>query len=271
MFAREESMMDPVLNLAARRWGSKDYEWVLLREQQAETSIPDVVVARVAIGALHQRSADGHLRPLNRSELLTLRSLARTKAATLTTVSRRSYLGEESAARILRRLEREGRVDRSATGSWIRTGPLPCIVTHAVSLEVKRSDWRKALFQARGYRAFANEAYVVFDGAFEARFRRRVGAYAHYGIGLIAMDAATLRTTSLLPAQASRPRDPLAAALFGERVLGALLGFESRSTPQSSLPGASAQIAHQEVVQQIGSLLAALRPRLVACAGLQAG
>ncbi len=260
--------MDPVACFAATRWGTESGTWVVLREPQTETSIPDIVVARVDVDALHQRSNDGHLRPLNRSELLVLRALTRTRPATLEKVARDSHLARDSAARVLRRLSCEDRVTRIQSGSWVRTSELPRIVTHAVSLEVKRCDWRRALFQARSYRSFADEAYVVFDAAFRQRFLRRCDIYRQYGVGLMSIDAQALDVADLLAATRRRPRDPVAAALFGEKALGALLGLEVRSTPQSRLPSASALSEHQGVVQQIGALLGGLRPRLVACAGL---
>ncbi len=268
MFKTEESMMDPVASFAATRWGPESGTWVVLREPQTETSIPDIVVARVDVDALQQRSNNGHLRPLNRSELLVLRALARTRPATLAKVAHDSHLAKDSAARVLRKLSREDRVTHTRSGSWTRTSTMPQIVTHAVSVEVKRCDWRRALFQARSYRSFANEAYVVFDAAFEQRFLRHCDLYRQYGVGLMSIDALALEVVDLLAASKRRPRDPLAASLFGEKALGALLGLESRSTPQTRLPSASALSEHQGVVQQIGALLGGLRPRLVACAGL---
>jgi hypothetical protein len=126
------------------------------------------------------------------------------------------------------------------------------VVTRFVSFEAKRSDWRRALSQARAHRLFANEAYVAFDPAFVRRFERNLRYYRTSGIGLLALGPEPRAVRRLLRGRRGRPLDSISAAQAGEEVLSRLLGLASTPLPQTRLPNAAAQIDDRGVPQLVG-------------------
>lgn len=246
-------MIEPLAAAACEQWLHPGDPWVVVTEHRADTRIADLVLARLDERAVESRLSSRIDGPFTRSELLVLTSMRSDCGTTLSTIARRTRLSPRAATRILRRLENALAVERSNRGSWLVTFKYQPLVSRFISFEAKRSDWRRALAQARAHRLFANEAYVAFDPSYAARFEGRLPYYKTCGIGLVAVGAEPSEVRRVLRGRSGRPLDTISAALAGEQVWGRLLGVASTPLPQTRLPGVAAQSVDQAVPQLVGA------------------
>jgi len=216
--------------------------WLLLPEHQTYSRIPDLLFAKLDVPNLLRRLRQS-TPPLVRTELLILQTLREDRRMRLATLASALHLGTEHVRRVLARLERYGLVAESAAGVLRRLETVRPFVTRLVSVEAKRSRWRSALVQARAHRPFSNEAWVAFDAAFISRFRAVQRQFVASGIGLLAIDAATNRSTIIVqPSPRLTARSPLAFSVVAELVLARLTGAPIRQLPQTRLPNGSGPI-----------------------------
>lgn len=267
-FTREADMLGAIARHAANAWLRSGETWAVLLEQQGVSRIPDVVLARIDVAALLARVDGGWARPLGRTEVWALRVLRRDRPTRLATVASRLSVGRDHARRILRGLVAGGFVAALGDG-FSRLAPARPMVTRFVSFEAKLSDWREALSQACAHQIFAHETWVVFDAAFSTRFDRVGRTFIDSGVGLFALDAASLAVERFLepPRRTSRP-NALDVAVVAERVLGRLLSRPASALPQTRLPGASAQIADPAPPRLFGQRAKTLERQLLAAAGV---
>jgi hypothetical protein len=151
--------------------------WILLSQHHAESRIPDLVLARVNSEALEERLAGGQTHMLSRSEIALVRCLRADRPTSLETAAKRVYMAPASALRVLRLLEAEGYVSRARSGGYVRTLALRPLAREYVSVEAKRSDWRRALVQAVAHTSFATRCYVAFDVAYASVNAGRKGEH----------------------------------------------------------------------------------------------
>jgi hypothetical protein len=266
-------MAAPLIRAAIEGWAVGRGAWLLLDEHQADSRIADVVLARIDSEALEERLSRDNVRPLCRSEIVLLRSMRADCGTSENLLTGRMAVSSTTVRRIIRPLEAEGYLEKTATGAFRRLyAPRP-IVSRFVSFEAKRSDWRSALAQAAAHRLFANESYVACDSEYVGRFNRASAYFKTAGIGLCSVDIESGKVTRVLSAARARPIDPVSVALSNEQVLRMLLGSETRQLPQTRLPSAGAQSACRAALMSVGQcsrslahLLAALAaPPLVEC------
>lgn len=238
-------MIEPLAAAACERWVSPGDGWVVVTEHRGDTRIADLVLARLDEAAVEERIASGCERPLSRPELVVIRAMRNDCGTKLPTLAERTRLTTGAVMRVLRRLETDEAVERSLRGSWHPTFAYRPLVTRFISFEAKRSDWRRALAQARAHRLFANEAYVAFDPSYAGRFEQRLPYYKTSGIGLVAVGAEPRGVRRILRGRSGRPLDAVSAALAGEQVWGRLVGVAATPLPQTRLPGAAAQTVDQ--------------------------
>lgn len=255
-------MIEPLRAAALAGWARETEPWLVVTEHRADTRIPDLVLARLDEEAVEQRLAAGCIRPLNRAELALMTALRSDCGTSVETLARHTFVRPSSVKRTLRRLEGDGFVGPSSSGCWHRLFLFRPVVTRFISFEAKRSDWRRALVQARAHRLFANEAYVAFDPTFATRFERGLPYYKTAGIGLLALGPESRNVRRVLRSRSGRPFDTVSAALAGEEVLSRLLGLAAKQLPQTRLPGALARIADQAAPQLVGARSKTLEPLL---------
>lgn len=242
-FPNEASMIQPLVEVALSRWAqrSPDDLWVCVTEHQADTRIADLVLARVDSDALFERLQTEVIRPLTRPELAALAALRADCGTSLALIAERTRVGRQTVIRTLKRLEADGFVERTASNAWTPRLRVRRVVSRFLSFEAKRSDWRRALTQARAHRLFANEAYVAFDAVFARRFEQGKPYFRTAGIGLFGLHADKTEVRQLVPGRSGRPLDAISAALAGEEVLARLLGLRAKPLPQARLPNGEAR------------------------------
>ena len=188
-----------------------------MREPTIGSVVPDLL-----LGAWPERR-----RPAPRGRSTTVEAhvaalLEREGALPAEEIVSRLHLTLEVGARSLRALARRGVL------APVRTGPRAGALTLApsartagleiVAVELKLRRWREALAQAERYRAFADRAYVVIDGAQIAATSAVRTLFERAGVGLLAQVGSELtllvraRSTVALTPQRVHAADALFAA-----------------------------------------------------------
>jgi hypothetical protein len=242
MFATEASMLPALIETVVPRWRQHPGPWVLLTEQQTESRIPDLVLARVDVDAISERLSAELERPLTRTELLAVQFAKPDRPASSNLLARRMMVTERHAKRLLRRLAADGFLSATASGSFRRNPALRRIITRLVTFELKREDWRGALVQAATHRQFAHVAYVVCDQRFCRRFATNASSYRGSGVGVLSLDGETRQLRSIVPARANRNIDRLAFNVAGEEIWKMLRRLPVRRLRQTTLPNVAAPI-----------------------------
>lgn len=76
---------------------------------------------------------------------------------------------------------------------------------HIIAIELKLSDWKKALVQAQNYQLAADLVYIAFPLVkCELVVKRAKETLETKGIGLLAVDEKTKQVSIVLPAKKSR-------------------------------------------------------------------
>lgn len=104
--------------------------------------------------------------------------------------------------------------------SWIACHAYQTPVSTMTAVEIKRSDWRRALSQAIAHREFA-DTYVALDRGRLARPASAAQAFEYTGVGLFTVDADSALSTHverIIPARRIR-RHVLPRAVVAERVV----------------------------------------------------
>jgi hypothetical protein len=191
---------------------------------------PDLVAA-VPMG-LSERLATGIEPVCSAARIWALSELAepRTEAQlrTLTSSSWARYRAE-----VLDPLHAAGLVSRDdAAGTWQQEGTLAGVFPHAIAVELKLRDWRRAISQAGRYRAFADSTYIAMPAA-----RLSADALAEAQarcIGVLAVGEDGVEC--LLRSQRHPALDERVRALVSEMVLASFLGVR-QSAPAGSPRG----------------------------------
>ena len=119
-------------------------------------------------------------------------------------------LSNSSLARHIRHLEAHGLVLGHRNSTVALGYPLPWSMVEIVTYEGKISDWRRALHQAIGYRAFSRSVRVVMPLSGAQRAKQFEKAFRNNGIGLIAVE----NDGSMHVAIRSRKRRPASRRLY---------------------------------------------------------
>jgi hypothetical protein len=252
-FAEESAMIGPLAAAMRQVCRNRGGTWVLLDEHLVAGRIPDLVMGRIDLDAFRERIRGGWGRPLSRTEVRMLRLLRPDRGTTVSWLARRLQVTSEHARKVLLELVASGFVAKMGSGSYVRAAPIRPILDRVITFELKLSDWREALIQARSHQEFADRAYVVFDDVYESRFLKAKGDFKRLGIGLISLSASTAETRRHLRGRRSPLRRLTAVMLAAERALGRLLGETTIQLPQSRLPNASDGSGRQEEPVLVGS------------------
>ncbi|MFV2044889.1 MAG: hypothetical protein ACC700_16845 [Anaerolineales bacterium] len=153
-----------------------------------------------------------------------LASMDRQVQVSRQTLVDRTGLSMRMVRRSLRVLEEIGFVMEQSRDSY---GLLPRASEVDVELwafEIKLSNWRRALYQALQYKAFAHRAFVVVPEDWSHRFEKRSALFSTHEIGLIALDTDTGKLRMIT---SSGYREPSSK----DHHLYALSKFVSRAVP----------------------------------------
>lgn len=225
-FAREADMLTPLVSHIDRAHpsplGDHFYEVQTLR------GVADVVFARFDREALRKRR-DHDLSPL--TEVIDVAAVRVLEAAA------RDGENAIAVAEMARRMNvssshlRSAVLPRLRDKKWVRllgnrmslAGELPVPVKSMVAIEVKRSDWRQALFQAQAYTDFADASYVALDAyRTPGPFLQGEGPFQFAGVGLLTVstnDGSVVKR--LIRPRRRRPRG-LAYRVVAERLANML-------------------------------------------------
>jgi hypothetical protein len=253
--------MRAILTAAARAMVcDSSATWVILHEHQVHGRIPDLVLGRLHEKALTRRLAsDSWRRALTEVELRALRGLRPDRARSLVSLASDMHVGERRAQDVVRALLRDGFIERTSGGLFVRVAPVRPIFDRIVSFEAKRSDLRRAYVQARAHTMFADHSFVAFDLAYLARATTAREIYRSGGIGMVG-----LRTDSswcvLERPRKSMLRAAIGQALAAERALARLLGTQINSLPESRLPHGSRATESPAAPELVGPRATALWP-----------
>ncbi|MEE1667229.1 hypothetical protein RCR19_17055 [Streptomyces sp. WAC07094] len=114
-----------------------------------------------------------------------------------------------------------GWVERPGRGQWKVRHPYQCPTTSIYAIEVKRSDWQRALGQAIPHANFANKTFLAMDEARLPKVKENLlSALSHAGVGLLSLSADRLKDPLEVIANPSR-RSPKSTERFvvAERLL----------------------------------------------------
>lgn len=230
-FRREADMLSPLLQgisaAGLPRLGEPFFEVQTLR------GIADVVFAHIDDDVMAYRNSIGLKAVTEISEVRTLRVLgvAGDSAETLPIPAIAAKTGISAGhlrANVLPRLIDSGWLAEHGRG-WQLTATFRSPVRSMVSLEVKRTDWKRALMQANAYTEFSDQSFVAMDHSRLRDTEVLKPAFDFAGVGLL-----TIRQSNegnpvenLLPARRRRPRG-FPHAVVAERI-GALIEANSRS------------------------------------------
>ncbi len=124
---------------------------------------------------------------------------------------RRHYIAEATGfshtttRRILSRLVTDRLVVQRDTGAYVLSEMWRDAQLNMWAFELKLHDWRRALYQATQYRAFATRVMTVFPKERERILRKNLRAFKTMKVGIMLFDANTQFCEVLLKSRKTRP------------------------------------------------------------------
>ena len=160
-------------------------ERILLAEFDGIQGRPDI--ADVEINALPANINLDALAALLRSptKARLLSSLRHGTPRTIEYLGKITGLSVNSVRGHIREMEAGGLVKTDTHKSVYLLCHLPWDMMDITSYEVKLSNWKRALFQGIGYRAFSRSVWVVMPQSREKGLQKATTAFQTYGIGLM--------------------------------------------------------------------------------------
>jgi hypothetical protein len=221
-FELEAQMTRPAAQAAKRWWGRGKLD-VVAHEVVAPGAIADIVGCAFDAAKLNRRLDHEYEPILEWAPLACVSACARGAATTselssLTGLSVSAVRKATALAVAHGALERNGRVLQRKR-QW--SSP----VRRMVAVELKLSDWRKALYQAMSYSHWADEAWVVMGRSVSADLR---DAAVNAGVGVALLDGEAM----IVVAKPTRRRHgdfDVSRLLAGEQALA-----QSRATRQAT-------------------------------------
>lgn len=194
--------------------------WHAFTEFEAPQGIPDVVFAQFSADACAARQGTAFEGAFtDRREAAVLLALDESHAFPLSEVASRARLADSTARAALTDLARRGAVERIG-GNWTRSGECPSRLLAATAIELKLSDWRRALDQACRYRLFAERSLVVVAAAHTKAAAAQTAAFRLNGVGLAGLSPWG-SLDFICRVRTKAPIDALSRFLAGERLWAA--------------------------------------------------
>jgi hypothetical protein len=221
MFDREYELVRLVARHAETLWPDFKGERVLQAERGYGRGVADLMVLdidRVSVAERRERQ----LPPARRSgEASVLESVTLHAGAPLEEVIAAVPMTRSHVRHLLRELERGALI--STTDGVVRpTWSARPIVSRAIAVEAKLTDWRSAAIQAERYLDFADESYLAMPEAPIASLMKKPERLAGLGLGLIAVTPDGCEV--VVPAASAVPRLPTLRRWLDEVEYGELIG-----------------------------------------------
>lgn len=186
-FACEADMVEPLVTgvgRVMRRLGAPFFEVQTLK------GIVDVLFARIDVVVLDARQRAGVpavTDPASLAALLALRHTSHARVAFDEVAAQVSTSRDHLRRRVLPRLREMGWVSRTGA-DWSLEHPYSAPVTTMTAIELKRSDWRRALWQAASYLDFAQASYVALDHSRTSDVQDMYPAFRFNRVGLLTIN-----------------------------------------------------------------------------------
>lgn len=220
MFEREYEIVRVVARHAEVLW-PEIRNRVLQAERGYGRGVADLMVLDIDRANLADRR-ERHLPPARRSgEAAVLQAVIAHAEAPLEEVIARVPMTRSHVRHLLRQLEQAGLIN-TADGVARPTWPAGPIVSRAIAVEAKLTNWRSAAIQSERYQDFADETYVAMPAARIASLMKRREDLEGLGLGLIAVSAEACEIA--VPAAAANPRLPALRRWLEEVEYGELVG-----------------------------------------------
>lgn len=232
-FVREADMLLPLLQGAAK--GVMGGLGEPFFEVQTLHGIADVVFAVVDWDVMSQRSLLGLPAVTELSAVATLMALRTSKdegscpcMQTTALAARTGISAGHLRSTLLPRLVESGWVSPERNGWALRAEFIPPVKS-MTAVEIKRSDWKRALSQANAYTDFSDSAYVAMDYARVRDTKAMIPSFTFTGVGLVTIRSnAEANIMARIIAPKRRRRRGLAHSVVAERV-AALIERDTRS------------------------------------------
>jgi hypothetical protein len=218
---REYELVRLVAQHAASLWPDSKGERVLQAERGYGRGVADLMVLDIDRVSLAERR-ERQLPPARRSgEATVLEAVIAHAGAPLDEVVASVPMTRSHVRHLLRELERAGLIN-TADGAVIPMWSARPVVSRAIAIEAKLTDWRSAAIQAERYQDFADETYVAMPAARIASLMKRPDRLEGLGLGLIAVspDACEI----VVAAASAAPRLPALRRWLDEVEYGELIG-----------------------------------------------
>lgn len=215
-FKREADMLRP-LTESRHKFTSSRTPWEYFYEIQTPKGVADLIFAVFNTRVIADRKKWG-VHPIQSKSAIDVASfltatrqqcedgsrpspVATTSEIASSTLNSTSHLAQQ----LMPMLIEYGWVERVARGQWQSKHVYQCPTTSLYAMEVKRTDWQRALGQATSHTRFANKTFLAMDA--ERLPKRRdtlLAALGHAGIGLLSVSADPLKEPVTVIANPSR-------------------------------------------------------------------
>lgn len=176
---------------------------LVIPEMPSPLGLPDFVALVGGEAWLAARASIGAAPILAETECVVLSVFAAHRALSLPSIAKRLSWSPERLEPVLGRLQRNGAVETTSGGAYLRTpGLLPAGSLYAIEAKVR--DWRKAMRQGRSYRTWANNYVVLLGEVGSVAVQRARAEVAEDGAGLNIGGEWIVRPRSRVPATARR-------------------------------------------------------------------
>ncbi|GGY21732.1 hypothetical protein [Streptomyces tanashiensis] len=196
-FTREADMLDPIVS-GRQKFTSLRTRWESFYEVQTSQGVVDLIFAVFLPTHVNEREIWGVHPIQERSALDALTALSQKVSEpqgflTMSTVEiadRVRISPSHLRKKVLPHLVDLGWVERSGKSYWRARHLHKCPTSSIYAIEVKRSEWQRALMQATSHTRFANKTYVAMDASRIPRSPESFeGAMRFTGIGMISVSA----------------------------------------------------------------------------------
>ncbi|MDX2393425.1 Rrf2 family transcriptional regulator [Streptomyces sp. DK15] len=200
-FIRETDMLEPIIS-GREAFISQRTAWESFFEIQTPQGVADIIFAVFSARRLRDRES-WQVQPIQEkatldamlalSEALVIdrNEGAAHRPLTTSEISEKSFISPSHLRqKVLPHLVDAGWIERSAKAQWIAKHSYECPTTSMYAIEVKRSEWQRALMQAAPHTRFANKTYLAMDsGRLPKSTQILKQALQFAGVGMISVSA----------------------------------------------------------------------------------
>lgn len=186
MFGTEQELARSLESLLSRV-AARDTQLRLERELDAGNGVADLVMCCLLSDS--DKTAKG-LSQLNPSLAVLAATGDVPRNVSAATITGASGIGLTSARLLLAQMSSAGVTRKTRQrGVYRQVRHLAPVVDWIVAVEVKLTNWKRALYQAARYQDFANEAWVVLDHERAGSAIENSERFTRFNVGLATLDA----------------------------------------------------------------------------------